>query len=85
MFHHTNGSSGVYDQDLWILGIWAGVTRGAQADSFLQLKHKTRLKGKGRGIAAIYSNIFRIRSLVKYNYFEVLLHLSILSSVNDRP
>jgi len=46
MFHHTNGSSGVYDQDLCILDIWPGVTSGAQADRFLQLKHKTRLKGK---------------------------------------
>ncbi len=52
-------------------------------------KHESRLKGKGGGVAVIYSNIFRIsqRSGFKYNLFEVMvLHitLSIETSVNDK-
>ena len=48
-------------------------------------RHEHRLKGKGGGVAVIYSNIFRItkKSRFKYNYFEVLvLHVTIYS-VND--
>ena len=38
-------------------------------------KHEPRLKGKGGGVAVIYSNIFKItkKSSFKYNYFEVLV------------
>ena len=49
-------------------------------------KHEPRLKGKGGGVAVIYSNIFRIteKSSFKYNYFEVFVLNATLSSVNDK-
>jgi len=50
-------------------------------------KHEPCLKGKGGGVAVIYSNIFRIaeKSSIKYNSLEVLVLIITLSSVNDKP
>ena len=49
-------------------------------------KHEPLLKGKGGGVAVIYSNIFRIakKSIFKYNYFEVLVLNVTIYSVNDK-
>ncbi len=52
-------------------------------------KHEPRPKGKGGGVATIYSNIFSIsqRSGFKYNLFEVMvLHITLSkeTSVNDK-
>ncbi len=52
-------------------------------------KHEPRPKGKGGGVATVYSNIFSIsqRSGFKYNSFEVMvLHITLSreTSVNDQ-
>ncbi len=65
------------------------ITLNESTPQYYCYKHELRPKGKGGGVATIYSNIFSIsqRSGFKYNSFEVMvLHITLSkeTSVNDK-